>query len=73
MARLEEAGVPCGPIQTVDQVAAHPQTAAMGMIQAGPDPAIRTVALPISFDGERAGFSRSAPRLGEHTVEILTE
>jgi crotonobetainyl-CoA:carnitine CoA-transferase CaiB-like acyl-CoA transferase len=32
-ARLEAAGIPNGPMQTVDQVVADPQTAALGMIQ----------------------------------------
>jgi crotonobetainyl-CoA:carnitine CoA-transferase CaiB-like acyl-CoA transferase len=69
-AKLEAAGIPNGPIQTVDQVVAHSQTEAMEMIQEGPD-GVRTVALPISFDNARAGFDRSAPRLGEHNVEVL--
>ena len=70
-ARLEAVGVPCGPIQTVDQVAAHPQTAAMGMIQTGPDGTVRTVGLPVSFDGTRSSFAREAPKLGEHNEEVL--
>src|SRR2546421_427421 len=32
-ARLDAAGIPNGPIQTVDKVVADPQTAALGMIQ----------------------------------------
>ena len=71
MARLEAVGVPCGPIQTVDQVTAHPQTEAMGIIQPNPDGSVRTVGLPVSFDGTRAGFTRNAPQLGEHNVEVL--
>ena len=61
----------CGPIQTVDQVAAHAQTEAVGIIQTGPDGEVRTVGLPISFDGARTGFERDAPRLGQHNGEIL--
>ena len=68
---LEAAGIPCGPIQTVDQVAAHAQTEAMGIIQAGPEGTVRTVGLPISFDGARAPFAREAPKLGEHNAEIF--
>jgi len=68
--RLEAAGIPNGPIQTVDQVVAHAQTEAMEMIQTGPD-GVRTIPLPISFDTARAGFERAAPRLGEHNVEVL--
>jgi len=71
IARLEAVGVPCGPIQTVDQVTAHPQTEAMGIIQPNPDGSVRTVGLPVSFDGTRAGFTRDAPQLGEHNAEVL--
>ena len=71
IARLEAVGVPCGPIQTVDQVTAHPQTEAMGIIQPNPDGSVRTVGLPISFDGARAGFTRNAPQLGEHNADVL--
>ena len=71
MARLGAVGIPCGPIQTVDQVAAHPQTVAMEMIQTGPAGAVRTIGLPVSFDGVRAPFTREAPTLGEHNAEIL--
>src|SRR5690606_23765957 len=31
-AKLEAVGVPCGPVQTLDQVVAHPQTAALGIL-----------------------------------------
>ncbi len=38
LARLEAAGIPCGPIQTVSQAVHHPQTLARGMIGAAPLP-----------------------------------
>ena len=56
--------------QTAQSSVAHAQTEAMEMIQEGPG-GVRTVPLPISFDSARAGFERSAPRLGEHNVEVL--
>jgi len=70
-ARLHAAGVPCGPIQTVDQVVAHEQTKALGIIQAAPEGAPALVGLPLSFDGIRPGFERRPPGLGEHDGEVL--
>ncbi len=68
---LDDAGVPCGPINSVDQVVEHPQTAALGMIQRSPDNALSLVGLPISFDGIRPPFTRPAPGVGEHNPDVL--
>jgi crotonobetainyl-CoA:carnitine CoA-transferase CaiB-like acyl-CoA transferase len=68
--RLQRAGVPAAPVNDVGQVADHPQTAALGLIQAVPE---LTVALPLSFDDDRLPHRRPPPRLGEHTGEILAE
>ena len=70
-ALLEAAGVPSAPMQNVDEVLAHPQTKALGMIQESPDGRLTIMGLPLSFDGERPPFRRAAPKLGEHTDEIL--
>lgn len=69
--RLTAVGVPVGPVQGLDQVLAHPQTAALGMVQTSPDGDIRNIGLPISFDGVRPAFRRRAPDLGEHDGEVL--
>jgi crotonobetainyl-CoA:carnitine CoA-transferase CaiB-like acyl-CoA transferase len=66
-AALEAAGVPSAPMQTVDQVLAHPQTQALGIVQSSPDGRLSLVGLPLSFDGERPPFRFPAPQLGEHT------
>jgi crotonobetainyl-CoA:carnitine CoA-transferase CaiB-like acyl-CoA transferase len=70
-ALLEAAGVPSAPMQSVDQVLAHPQTQALGMLQQSPDGRLTLMGLPLSFDGERPPFRRPAPQLGEHTDELL--
>jgi crotonobetainyl-CoA:carnitine CoA-transferase CaiB-like acyl-CoA transferase len=64
-AKLEAVGVPSGPVQTLDQVVSHPQTAAMGMVQTSPDGAVRMVGLPLSFDGTRPASGGLAPELGQ--------
>jgi crotonobetainyl-CoA:carnitine CoA-transferase CaiB-like acyl-CoA transferase len=62
---LQQAGVPCGPVNTVDVALADAQTEALGIVQQLPD-GPRTVALPLSFDGRRPPVSGPAPALGEH-------
>jgi crotonobetainyl-CoA:carnitine CoA-transferase CaiB-like acyl-CoA transferase len=74
-ARLEAAGVPVGPINTVPEVFADPQVIARGMrvdvdspaAKGGKVPAVRT---PIMINGEPCVADRPAPQLGEHTDEI---
>ncbi|MGO4714879.1 CaiB/BaiF CoA transferase family protein [Bradyrhizobium sp. 2TAF24] len=61
--RLEAAGVPCAPIQSIPQALAHPQTAALGLLQR-PDAntPVELIGLPLSFDGVRPAIRRPAPR-----------
>lgn len=58
-------------MQTLDQVVAHPQTAALGILQTHPDGTLQTIGLPVSFDGIRPAYEQGAPALGEHTQAIL--
>jgi crotonobetainyl-CoA:carnitine CoA-transferase CaiB-like acyl-CoA transferase len=69
LAACEEAGVPAGPINSIDEVFADPQIVARGM-QIAPDglPGIRS---PMTFSGAELSLSRPAPKLGEHQDEIL--
>jgi crotonobetainyl-CoA:carnitine CoA-transferase CaiB-like acyl-CoA transferase len=76
--KLEAVGVPAGPINNLDQVFEDPHVRHRGMkldlpraeAKGGTIPGVRT---PIMFDGEPAASPQPAPRLGEHTVEILRE
>jgi len=68
--RLDEAGVPSAPIQSVDQVVAHAQTQALGIIQQAPGLAMDLVGLPLCFDGRRPPFRRVAPRVGQHNESL---
>ena len=71
MNRLDAVGVPHAPLQTLDQVAAHPQTRALGMIETGPDGTLPLTGMPLSFDGERPASGWTTPRLGEHNIALL--
>jgi crotonobetainyl-CoA:carnitine CoA-transferase CaiB-like acyl-CoA transferase len=67
--RLDAAGIPNGPIRTVDQVVADAQTAALGIIQQLRS--ISLLGLPLSFDGTRPPLTKLAPQLGEDNEEFL--
>jgi crotonobetainyl-CoA:carnitine CoA-transferase CaiB-like acyl-CoA transferase len=68
-ALFDAAGIPNGPINTMDQVIADPQTTALGQIQQ--HGALSLVGLPLSFDGARPSFTKRAPMLGEDNATIL--
>ncbi len=70
--KLDAAGIPNSPIQSLDKVVGDAQTVALGIIQQGPgSPALSLVGLPLSFDGARPSFAKPAPRLGEDNSEII--
>jgi formyl-CoA transferase len=66
LAALEAAGVPCAPINTIPELAADPQTAALGLLTPVPGTDYRLVAMPISFNGARPAIAAAAPALGEY-------
>ncbi|SFC48516.1 Crotonobetainyl-CoA:carnitine CoA-transferase CaiB [Marinospirillum celere] len=73
---LEAIGVPCGPINNLEQVFADPQVQHRGMELKLPHPEageVRLVSNPIRFDGQALNSSSAPPLLGEHTEEVLKE
>jgi glutaryl-CoA transferase len=76
--KLESAGIPAGPINDLEQVFADPQVIHRGMrlelksdaAAGGKIPGLRS---PVMLDGATMASERPAPRLGEHTAEILRE
>ncbi len=68
---LDAAGIPNAPMQSIKDVLEHPQTKALDILQKSPTGDIELVGLPISFDGERPGFRKAPPELGQHNQEIL--
>jgi formyl-CoA transferase len=71
---LEPAGVPCGPINNLDQVFADPQVRHRRMQVRAAHPAageVTMVANPIKFSATPLAHDRAPPLLGEHTTAVL--
>ena len=74
--RLNRAGIPCGPIYTIDQTFADPQVRHLGIAQDVDSPALGSIKLvgqPFTLSRTPSRLVSSAPEYGEHTDEILTE
>jgi len=74
LARLEPAGVPCGPINDLAQVFADPQVRHRGMEVRAAHPAageVRMVANPMKLSASPITYETAPPTLGEHTEEVL--
>lgn len=76
VAAFEAAAVPCGPINTLDQVFANPQVLARGL-QVGltRDDGVQVpgVANPIVFSETPVAYDKPPPRLGDGTDKVLHE
>ena len=74
--RLEESGVPAGPVLDIAQMHADPQALARDMIVETTHPTagnVKSIGLPIKFSDTPGGVRRAAPVLGQHTREVLRE
>jgi formyl-CoA transferase len=70
---LNDAGVPCGPIYSIDQVFDDPQVKHLGLAQSLPDGGNRLVAQPVTLSRTPSRFAARPPLAGEQTFEVLTE
>ncbi len=71
---LEPLGIPCGPINRLDQVFADPQVVARGLRVDLPHPLSGTVPqvrAPLGFSATPLRYERAPPLLGEHTAAVL--
>jgi crotonobetainyl-CoA:carnitine CoA-transferase CaiB-like acyl-CoA transferase len=76
LARLDEAGVPAGPVLDVCDMHRNEQVLAREMVvetqhtTLGP---VKTIGFPVKFSKTPGGVKHSAPVYGEHTREVLAE
>ena len=71
---LLEAGIPCGPINAIDQVFADPQVLARDMLLELDHPTAGTVKLagsPLKLSRTPVRIAEAPPLLGQHTEEVL--
>jgi formyl-CoA transferase/CoA:oxalate CoA-transferase len=76
LARLQAEDVPSAPIQSVDRVLADPQVRHRRMVVQVDHPEhgrLPTLGTPIKVDGALDLAVTAAPRLGQHTDQLLTE
>lgn len=73
---LNAAGVPCGPVNAIDQVFADPQVAELDMVRGVEHPTLgrlNLVGQPIGLAGADGGPRTAAPEPGEHSEAVLAE
>ncbi len=74
ISRLEQVGVPCGPIATLDEVFENPQVKSRGLridLHREDVGTVKLVGNPIRFSETPIEYDLAPPRLGEHTDEVL--
>ncbi len=73
---LNAAGIPCGPILTIDQVFANEQVQHLGLAQEVRHPQlgpIEVLGTPVTLSRTPGGVRSPTPEKGEHAEEVLTE
>ncbi len=76
LAVLREAGLPCGPINTIPDVFRHPQAQARGLALEAEHPTagpVRVTGFPYKLSQTPAEVRQPPPLLGQHTAKVLTE
>jgi crotonobetainyl-CoA:carnitine CoA-transferase CaiB-like acyl-CoA transferase len=71
---FDEAGVPCGPVLTLDEVYQHPQVKARAMdieVQHPIAGHTHTIGFPVKYSSTPGQMYRPAPVLGQHTFALL--
>jgi crotonobetainyl-CoA:carnitine CoA-transferase CaiB-like acyl-CoA transferase len=75
-ARLDAASVPCGPINSLEQVFQDPQVVSRGLRKSlphGRQRAVPGIASPLRLSDSPVVYDRGPPVMGEHTDEVLAE
>jgi CoA:oxalate CoA-transferase len=71
---IEKVGIPCGPVNSIEQVVRDPQVGFRNMIMSVKHPVagdVKMSGIPIKFCRTPGGVTLPPPALGQHSVEIL--
>jgi len=68
---LNQAGIPCGPIYSIDQAFADPQVRHLGIVQKVDE--VAYLGQPVSLSRTPSHVVAHPPALGEHTADVLHE
>ena len=74
--KLNEKGIPCGPIADIDQVFDNPQVQHRGMQLELDHPTagkVPSVANPIRLSESAVSYDKAPPLLGQHTEQVLSD
>ena len=74
---MERAGVPCAPVNDMEQVFRHPQVLHRGMLRQLEHPSygrLPTIGPAVKYSGfDIAAGWQAPPLLGEHTAQVIDE
>jgi crotonobetainyl-CoA:carnitine CoA-transferase CaiB-like acyl-CoA transferase len=73
---LERADIPVQKMNSLDDIVADPHLEAIGYLKTVEHPSegrIKTLAVPSEWSDSQPEYRRHAPKLGEHTREVLRE
>ena len=72
---VEDAGIPAGPVYSVDEALHNEQTEARGMVteMEARGKTIPVVEHPLNYERTETGFESPPPELGEHNREVFAE
>ena len=76
VAALERGDIPVQRMNSLDDIVADPHLAAIGYLKSVEHPSegrLKSLAVPSEWSESAPGYRRHAPRLGEHTREVLKE
>ena len=73
--KLEAAGIPAGPVLNIEEMSLDPQTIARRMVRevGNHGETYKVIGHPVKYSDYDTQIELSAPKLGEHTREIMAE
>ena len=73
--KLEAAGIPAGPVLNIEEMSLHPQTIARRMVRdvSNHGETFKVIGHPVKYSDYDTQIELSAPKLGEHTRDIMAE